>query len=69
MGPTGDAGDAVKNEVQAHLSALKRYVDMKFSVLKSMMSGKGAKKGERSEAQLEQLRKTMRDSMAQMEKM
>jgi hypothetical protein len=66
MGPTGDAGDAVKNEVQAHLSALKRYVDMKFSVLKSMMSGKGAKK---SEAQLEQLRKTMRDSMTQMDKM
>lgn len=66
MGATGDAGDAVKNEVQAHLSALKRYVDMKFSVLKSMMSGKGAKK---SEAQLEQLRKTMRDSMTQMDKM
>jgi len=57
----------VKNEVTTHLNALKGYVDMKFDVLKGMLSGK-KKKEEESTAQLRGLEATMQKSMLDMEK-
>jgi len=41
---------------------------MKFGVLKGMMAGKG-KKSERREAQLDQLRQSMKTSMQRMDKL
>merc|ERR1712139_259322 len=66
MGATGEAGDHVKNELQTHLNALKGYVDMKFDVLKSMMSGKKGK--EETSTKLERYRAMMQKSMADMAK-
>jgi hypothetical protein len=43
-GAQGDAGDDIKKELKVHLNSLKGYVDMKFDVLKSMMSKYGNKK-------------------------
>jgi len=66
MGADGSPGDQVKNEVATHLNALKGYVDMKFDVLKGMLSGK-KKKEEESSTQLRGLEATMRKSMLDME--
>jgi hypothetical protein len=63
----GDAGDAVKNEVQVHLKALKSYTDMKFDTLKGMLSGK--KQKEETTSKLEELQSTMQSAMTNMEKL
>lgn len=55
----------MKNEVQVHLNALKGYVDMKFDVLKGMLSGKKPK--EETQTKLESLQSTMQKSMTDME--
>jgi len=53
----------VKNELQTHLNALKGYVDMKFDVLKGMLSNQGASGDEAGAAGGAEFQKTMRESM------
>jgi len=44
-GQQGEQGDKIKSELKVHLNALKGYVDMKFDVLKSMMTKYSSKTG------------------------
>lgn len=54
----------MKNELQTHLNALKGYVDMKFDVLKGMLSGSSAKGGKEEDRLLSTMRQSMETMMA-----
>jgi len=58
----------VKSELQVHLNALKGYVDMKFDVLKGMLSGAEGGKGEGDET-VQSYESKMQMSMDRMEAM